>query len=157
MRQVVPVNWLARAADVRRSSQAEARFARRSRHVLPILPWFRLLKCFCRVKLAPPGTLGDAIQTLAERATGDAQAVDGVGIWLNQIVFAQVQRVKPQVAGQLVQVNLDGAARLGCAMPALGTTRRLLGEETHTPKFLAGHLVPHALQPPGILRATEPL
>src|SRR5258708_4477501 len=86
-------------------------------------------------KGVPTRSLSHLLQTLTQGATGHAQTIDSRGVWLDQIMFADEKWIKTQIISQFVQVNLNRAARLRCAMPALGTTRRLIGKKAHALEF----------------------
>ncbi len=136
---VVPVNRLASATDVRRGSQPQAAFdhapVRRRGHA----------------RLVPAGARGDLVQAFIQRATGDAQAVDGTGVGFDKVTAAKLGGVETKVMGELVYVYFDSAAWLRCAVAALGAAWRLVGEEAHALKFIAGQLIRHRLEHAGVV------
>src|SRR5579883_1806158 len=103
-----------------------------------------------RMKLLPARTLLNSVEALAQRATGDAQAVDRARVWLDQVAPAQFDRVKTQVVRNLVKVNLDCVARLRGSMSALGTTGRLVGKQAHALKLICRQGIGDGLKSAGI-------
>ncbi len=99
----------------------------------------------CLHTLVPTGAFDDLVEAFAQRTTGDAQAIDGAGIGFDQVASAQFDRVDAKVMRKLIHMYFHRTARLCCAMTALGTTRWLVGEETHTFKLVAGQLIRHRL------------
>src|SRR5712691_1743839 len=69
--------------------------------------------------------------------------------------FAHRRGIETQLFGNLVEVNLQSITRLRRAMPALWSTRWLVGEDTQSFEFVTRHFVSHRLQRAGIERARD--
>src|ERR1051326_2990628 len=51
-----------------------------------------------------------------------------------------------------VKVTFERVARLGCAMPAFGSTRRLVGQHAHALPAVRRHVLAHRLQRTGVVQ-----
>src|SRR5260370_40942415 len=92
------------------------------------------------------GALNDLIEAFTKRATGDTQAINGVGIRFNQVTAAQFNGVDAEVMRKFVEMDLYGITRLRGPMTSLGATRRVVGEETHPVELVARKFVGHGPQ-----------
>src|SRR5207244_6457277 len=70
----------------------------------------------------------DLVGALLETARRDAQPVHSPRVRLDEIAPLELHRVESDVPRDLLQVQLEGEARLWRAVTALGTARRLVGE-----------------------------
>src|SRR6266699_6692187 len=98
------------------------------------------------MKLVPAGAFDYGVEALTQRATGDTQTIDRMGVWFNQVMATQLYGIDTEIMGYFVEMHLYGIARLCRAMPALRPTRRLVGKEAHALEFVAGELICHGLQ-----------
>ncbi len=97
------------------------------------------------------GALNDLIEAFTKRATGDTQAINGVGIRFNQVTAAQFNGVDAEVMRKFVEMDLYGITRLRRPMTSLGATRRLVGKEAHPFELVAGKFVGYSLQCTGVV------
>src|SRR5258708_36687977 len=103
------------------------------------------------MKFMPAGAFDDLIETLTKRTTGDTQAINSVGVRLNQVTTTQFNGVDAEVVRKLVEMRLYGVTRRRRAMTTLWATRRLVGKKTHALKLVAGELLGHGLQGAGVV------
>src|SRR5690242_9346874 len=118
MGQVVPVNRFTRAANIGRRGYPHTSL----NGYIPRLSSSSIAvhRALSIMEVIPAGTFHHRIKTFAQRATGDAQAVDSARIRFDQVTPAQFNRVNTEVMRDFVQVRLDRVARLCGTMPAFG-------------------------------------
>src|SRR5258708_22593031 len=109
------------------------------------------------MKFMPAGAFDDLIEPLTKVTTGDTQAINSVGIRLNQVTTTQFNGVDAEVVRKLVEMRLYSITRLRRAMTTLRATRRLVGKKTHALKLIAGQLVGHGLQGAGVVGCSDAL
>src|SRR5258708_32142384 len=100
------------------------------------------------------GALNDLIEAFTKRATGDTQAINGVGIRFNQVTAAQFNGGDAEVMRKFVGMDLYGIKRLRRPMTSLGATRRLVRKEGHPFGLVAGEVVGDSLQCTVVVRGS---
>src|SRR5579859_604492 len=126
MGQIIPVDRFARATDIGRCGNP---------HAMPDAALAFSIgssTLFLRLESLPARALNYLREAFSQRATGDAQTINRTTIGLNKIMLAQSHRIEAQIMGDLIEMHLDCVARLRSAVPAFGTTGRLIGKEAHT-------------------------
>src|ERR671937_83858 len=112
MRHVVPVDGCAGPGQVRADREAESATL-----------WHR------RPPLEEPGLRDNLINALLQAAARDPQPVDGSRVRLRKISPPQLDRIEPELLRDLVEMDFQGKARLGCAVAALWAAGRFVREQ----------------------------
>ena len=68
---------------------------------------------------------------------------------------SDLSRVKLQLFGNLIEMNLKRVSRLRRAVASLGTAWRFIREDPYTLEFVAWHFISHSLQRARIERAGD--
>src|SRR5690606_30036032 len=102
LRHLVRVDRVVRPGDVARPGHAHAAAVREAAELL----------------LPPAGPL-DRLQTLEEAVGLDPQLVDRAGVRAQEVAAPELDRVHPHRLGQLVELDLEGEARLHGPVSAL--------------------------------------
>src|SRR5439155_13577834 len=124
VRHLVPVDGETGTRDVRAARYSDALPPRE----LPVLlaELRRALKC---------------VKAFAETHRGDAQVVHRPAVrWLKD-ALAVLERIEPEVVGDLVDLTLEAIARLCGAVAALGATRRLVRVHADAVELVRGDAV----------------
>src|SRR5689334_3931573 len=104
MRHVVPVDRQARARQVRSASESNSTAIWK----LPEL-------------LVPARRLDHLFDAGIQAHRSNSEIVRGKGIRRNQMSPPHLSRIEPKLFGNLVDLNLECEARLGCSVSALGS------------------------------------
>src|SRR5919201_4217649 len=129
MRHVVPVDGCAGPGQVRADREAESATL-----------WHR------RPPLEEPGLRDNLINALLQAAARDPQPVDGSRVRLRKISPPELDRVEPELFGDLVEVDLESESRLRRAMATLRSARRLVREQPNPLETVARNRVGRGLQ-----------
>ncbi len=112
LRHLVRVDRVVRAGDVHRARDADAATERQL--AVALLPVARAL---------------DRFQTLHEATRGDALVVDRAGVRALVVLAADLDGIHAELLGDLVELDLEGEARLYRSVTALRPARRLVRED----------------------------
>ena len=150
VRHAVPVDRRARPGHVRRARDADAAPA-------PRLPeWLGRLHlrggAIARRLVAPAGGLDHLVDALAEPDGRHREVVRRLRERLDEYAAPHVGGIEAELLGRLVQLHLEREARLWCAVTALGSARRLVGEDPRALELVDRHLVGHRIDDAGVER-----
>ncbi len=135
LRHRVPVDRQPGAAEVRRAGEAEAPSERK------LAP-----------ALLPAGRRDHLVDARAQADRADPQEVGGQRVRRLEVAAADLGRVEAEVAGDPVELNLHGEARLRRPVAALGAAGRLVREDARSVETVGRHLVGHRLQRARVVR-----
>ncbi len=134
LRHVVPVDRQPGAAQVGAAGQPQAAPARQA-----------------PVAFAEAAAGHHRLDAGPQAHRADAQPVGGDGAGLGEHAAAQVGGVDAQVAGDLVELDLEAEARLRRAVAPLRPAGGLVGEDPHSFEAVGRQLVGHRLQGAGVV------
>ena len=134
VRHVVPVDGGAGTAQVGADGKAEAATA-----------WHGA------AALEESGTFDNLINACPQAAACDAQPVDRARVGTRQVAQPQLDRIETELFRDLVEVRLQGEARLRGAVASLGPTGRLVGEHPDSFESIARDRVGGRLEGAGVV------
>src|SRR6185369_14333536 len=98
--------------------------------------------------VAPAGGFYDLVDALAQTDGRDRQVVRRLGERLGDDPPPHVRGIEPELLGRLVELTFEREARLDRAVAALGSARRLVGEDARALELvdrdLVGDRIDHA-------------
>ena len=147
VRHVVPVDRGAGAGEVRRAGDPQ-----------PALPGRALRRLAGAARrnavpgalVAPAGGLHDLVDALAQADGRDRQVVRRLGERLGDDPPPHVGGIEPELLGRLVELTFEREARLDRAVAALGSARRLVGEDARALELVHGDLVGDRIEHAGV-------
>ena len=139
LRHLVGIDRVVGPGDVARSGHPESPSAGKPPEAFP-----------------PAAGLLHGVQALQEAVRGDAQLVDRARVAAHEVDAPELDGVLPQPLGQLVQLHLEGEARLHRAVAAFGAARGLVGVHARGIEPVRGHGVGRGEQLAGVIRGHQP-
>ena len=137
MRHVVPVDRGPGAGEIGGARDSQAASLRRA----PRRPVGPCGHTVARALVAPARGFDDLVDALAEPDGRDRQMVRRLGERIGDDPPPHLGGVEPELLGRLVELTLEREAGLRRAVPALGSTRRLVGEDARGLELVHGDLV----------------
>ena len=106
--------------------------------------------------LPPAARLLHGVQALQEAVRGDAQLVHRARVAPHEVGAPELDGVLAEPLGQLVQLHLEGEARLHRAMAAFRAARRFVGVDARGVEAIRGHGVGSGEQLAGVVGGHQP-
>src|SRR5690606_37480129 len=124
LRHLVRIDRVVGAGDVHRAGHAES-----------------AAEAELAVALPPTAGALDLLEALQEAVGGDPLTVDGLDVLALEVAAADLDRSELQLLRDLIELHLEGEARLHRAVAALRSARRLVGEDAGRIEAVAAEVI----------------